>query len=41
MVGWIFLTGPRMGDPEMILVGNLERPPAGGTRTIFGWKVLR
>ena len=38
MVGWIFLTGMRLGDPEGILVGNLGRPPAGGIRKVFDWK---
>ena len=31
-------TGLRLGDPERILVGNLEQPPAGGIRNVFGWK---
>ena len=39
MDGWsAFLAGPRLGDPDGILVGNFERPPAGMNRRNFGWK---
>ena len=38
MFGWKFLNGPQLGDPEGILVGNLERAPAGGVRRFVGQK---
>ena len=39
MFGQKFLTGPRPGDLDIILVGKFERPPAGISRRNFGWKL--
>ena len=39
MFGQKFLTGPRPGDLDIILVEKFERPPAGISRRNFGWKL--
>ena len=38
MVGKTFSTGPWLGDPYGILVGNFEQHPDGIIRMDFGWK---
>ena len=35
MVGWKFLTGPSLGDPEGILVGKFGTAPGRGSQKDF------
>ena len=41
MVIWDFLTGPRLGDPEGILVGNFRTSPGWGSKKDFGLKNIK